>query len=45
VLVNVVASLLLVPVALLVFKQQLSWVNIVGILVCLAGLVMLNWKR
>lgn len=44
VLVNVVASLLLVPVALLVFKQQLSWVNIIGILVCLAGLVMLNWK-
>lgn len=45
VLVNVVASLLLVPVALLVFKQHLSWVNIIGILVCLAGLVMLNWKR
>jgi len=44
VLVNVVASLLLVPIALLVFKQQLSWVNIVGILVCLAGLVMLNWQ-
>jgi drug/metabolite transporter (DMT)-like permease len=45
VLSNVVASLLLVPIALLVFKQQLSWVNILGILVCLAGLVMLNWKR
>lgn len=45
VLVNVVASLLLVPAALFVFRQQLSWVNIVGILVCLAGLVMLNWKR
>ena len=44
VLVNVVASLLLVPLALFVFKQQLSWVNIIGILVCLAGLVMLNWK-
>ena len=45
VLVNVVASLLLVPIALLVFKQQLTWINIIGILVCLAGLVMLNWKR
>ncbi len=45
VLVNVVASLLLVPVALFVFKQQLTWVNLAGILVCLAGLVMLNWKR
>ena len=45
VLVNVVASLILIPVALLVFKDALSWVNILGILVCLAGLVMLNWNR
>jgi drug/metabolite transporter (DMT)-like permease len=45
VLVNVVASLLLVPVAIFVFKDKLSVVNIIGILVCLAGLVMLNWKR
>jgi drug/metabolite transporter (DMT)-like permease len=45
VLVNVVASLILVPVAIFVFKDKLNWVNIGGILVCLAGLVMLNWKR
>jgi drug/metabolite transporter (DMT)-like permease len=45
VLVNVVASLLLVPAAIFVFKDEISWVNILGILVCLAGLVMLNWKR
>ena len=45
VLVNVVASLILVPVAIFIFKDKLSWVNITGILVCLAGLVMLNWKR
>jgi drug/metabolite transporter (DMT)-like permease len=45
VLVNVVASLLLVPVAIFVFKDKLSVINIIGILVCLAGLVMLNWKR
>ena len=45
VLVNVVASLILVPVAIFVFKDKISWVNILGILVCLAGLVMLNWKR
>ena len=45
VLTNVVASLLLVPVAIFVFKEKLSLVNIIGILVCLAGLVMLNWKR
>ena len=45
VVVNVVASLILVPVALFMFKDKLNWVNIVGILVCLIGLVMLNWKR
>jgi multidrug transporter EmrE-like cation transporter len=45
VLTNVVASLFLVPVAIFIFKDKLNWVNVVGILVCLAGLVMLNWKR
>jgi len=45
VLVNVVASLILVPLAILVFKDEISWVNILGILICLVGLVMLNWKR
>ena len=45
VLVNVAASLILVPVAIFIFKDKLSLVNIIGILVCLAGLVMLNWKR
>lgn len=45
VLANVAASLILVPVAIFVFKDKISWVNIAGIFVCLAGLVMLNWKR
>lgn len=45
VLTNVVASLILLPVAILIFKDKISWVNIAGILVCLVGLVMLNWKR
>jgi len=45
VLTNVVASLILVPVAIFIFKDKLNWVNIVGIFVCLVGLVMLNWKR
>ena len=45
VLVNVVASLILVPVAIFVFKDKLSLVNVIGILVCLTGLIMLNWKR
>jgi len=45
VLVNVVASLILLPVAIFFFKDRISWVNIVGIFVCLVGLIMLNWKR
>jgi drug/metabolite transporter (DMT)-like permease len=45
VLVNVVASLILLPVAIFLFKDKISWINIAGILVCCAGLVMLNWKR
>jgi drug/metabolite transporter (DMT)-like permease len=45
VVVNVVASLILIPVALILFKDKLSWVNIVGILACLAGLVMMNWQH
>jgi len=45
VLVNVAASLILVPVALAVFHERLSTVNLLGILVCIAGLVMLNWSR
>ena len=45
VLVNVVASLILLPVAIFLFKDKISWINILGIVVCFAGLVMLNWKR
>jgi multidrug transporter EmrE-like cation transporter len=45
VLVNAAASLILVPVAILVFDDRISPVNVLGILVCLAGLVMLNWRR
>jgi drug/metabolite transporter (DMT)-like permease len=45
VLVNVVASLILVPVAVLYFRDRLGWVNLAGILVCLFGLVLLTWRR
>ena len=45
VLVNVVGSLIVLPAAIFVFKDKISWVNVAGIFVCLVGLVMLNWKR
>lgn len=45
VLTNVVASLILLPVAVFFFKDKISWINITGIFICLVGLIMLNWKR
>jgi drug/metabolite transporter (DMT)-like permease len=45
VLVNVMASLILLPAAIFLFKDKISLINIAGIFVCLAGLIMLNWKR
>jgi drug/metabolite transporter (DMT)-like permease len=45
ILANVAASLIMVPVALFVFKDTLNWINLAGVVTCLAGVVMLNWKR
>jgi len=44
-LVTGLASLILVPVAIFIFRDKISWINVLGIFVCLAGLMMLNWKR
>ena len=43
--VNAAGTLLLVPIGLVFFKEKLSPVNLAGILVCLVGLVMINWKK
>lgn len=45
VLVNVAASLILLPLAIFLFKDKISWINIAGIVVCFIGLIMLNWKK
>lgn len=42
---NVVVAILLLPVGVLLFKEQLKSINMLGILVCLVGLVMVNWRR
>ncbi len=41
---NVVVALILVPVGLLLFKERVSLVNFIGIVVCIVGLVMVNQK-
>jgi uncharacterized membrane protein len=38
-------ALVLLPIGLLFFKEKLSPVNMVGIVICIIGLVMVNWKR
>ena len=45
IVVNVVASLVLVILGLVLYKEKLTLVNIMGILVCIAGLAMINYKR
>ncbi|MDR7865762.1 MAG: hypothetical protein RIN56_03035 [Sporomusaceae bacterium] len=37
-------SLLLIPVGLLLFRESLSAVNALGIALCLAGLILVNYK-
>jgi len=41
---NVVVAVLLVPIGILLFREKLSTVNYVGIVLCVAGLVMTNWR-
>lgn len=45
IMVNVVASLALVLIGVVFFKEKLSLVNTLGILICIAGLVMVNFRR
>ena len=43
--VNVVGSLILVTIGVVFFREKLTFTNVLGILVCIAGLVMINYKR
>lgn len=45
IMVNVVASVILVVLGAVVFKEKLTILNYLGILVCIAGLVMINLKK
>jgi len=38
---NAAAAIVLIPVGLLVYKDQLSWRNILGLVLCIFGLAML----
>lgn len=45
IVVNILATILLVPIGMLAFKEKVSAVNLIGIIFCLVGLVMVNWRR
>jgi uncharacterized membrane protein len=45
ILVNVVASVALVLIGTVFFKEKLSLINILGIVICVCGLAMINFKR
>lgn len=45
IMVNVVASLILVTIGVIFFKEKLSMMNILGIVICIFGLVLLNYRH
>ena len=45
VIVNVLASIVLVTIGVIIFKEKLTVVNVLGIFVCIVGLFMLNYNR
>ncbi len=44
IVVNAAVTVLLVPVGIMLFSEKLSAMNYAGIVVCIAGLVMVNFK-
>jgi drug/metabolite transporter (DMT)-like permease len=44
IVVSATVTLVLIPVGLAFFKEKLSWLNGLGIVLCLAGLVLINIK-
>lgn len=41
---NVAVTILLVPVGLLFFKETVTIPNIIGVVLCISGIILVNWK-
>ncbi len=41
---NVIVAVMLIPLGALLFKEHLSSQQVIGIIVCIGGLVLVNWK-
>ncbi len=44
VLTNVVVAMVLLPVGVLLFKEKATLINLVGLLFCITGLILLKWR-
>jgi drug/metabolite transporter (DMT)-like permease len=45
VVVHIAAALLLLPIGLVLFREKLTPLNLLGIVLCIAGLILVNWRR
>ena len=43
--VNTAGTLVLIPLGLLFFKERLTPINLLGIFLCILGLIMISWKK
>jgi len=41
---NVIVALVFIPIGLLAFKEQITRLNILGVIVCVVGLILVNLK-
>lgn len=41
---NVTVTLILLPIGVLAFKEKMAWPQLVGIVLCVAGLILINRK-
>lgn len=41
---NVILSVVLIPIGMWLFKEEVSWVNVAGIVLCIVGLVLATKK-
>lgn len=42
---NIAVALVLIPVGVVIFKETMSIINGIGLLLCLAGLILVNWQN
>ena len=45
IIVSATVTMLLIPIGLIAFKDKVSWVNVLGVVLCLAGLVLVNINK